>query len=516
MSFPVTRRRFLQAAGVGMSLPFLSQLMAACQMVAPGSTEPLTEIIWSRGDDLRTQDPQLIGGRMEGEINRCIYDQLFDVAPDGSQIPWLGTEYSSNADGTVWTVKMHEGATFHDGSLVTSEDVKFTFERLLANPEFQHSTPFIDLLATVDAPDATTVVFNCSKPAPLFNLLLGEHILSKKSFEEHGENFWEQAIGSGPFRHMEYVKGEYWLGEMYEDYWKPDLVKVKRLRYRPISEEATRVAALRSGEVDIIANVSGELAEELARDENIAIFRRPSLDHLYLLTQNNRPPFDKLEARMAVNYAIDRESLVKNIVKAGQVVGGHIPQGTVGYDESLAPIPYDPDEARRLLEQAGVAPGTRIEVKAHPFWFAKGQEVMEYVAGALQDIGFEVDLQFLEPGAYTEARQSGSYDLALQQGGKANNPCNQYKTFYINDTYGSGYGPQHPEFQQLIEQACVAVDPEEANTLYQQIQKQVYDESVEIQLYRQENIWAVRKRVSGFEPYAPDATRPWNGLSVSA
>jgi ABC-type transport system substrate-binding protein len=516
MSYPVTRRRFLQAAGVGMSLPFLSQLMAACQMVAPGSTEPLSEIIWSRGDDLRTQDPQLIAGRMEGEINRCIYDQLFDVAPDGSQINWLATEYSSNADGTVWTVKMHDGATFHDGSPVTSADVKFTFDRLLENVEFQHSTAFVDLLASVDTPDATTVVFNCSKPAPLFNLLLGEHILSKKSFDENGENFWEQAIGSGPFRHIEYVKGEYWLGEVYENYWKPDLVKVQRLRYRPISEEATRVAALRSGEVDIIANVSGELAEELAQDENIAIFRRPSLDHLYLLTQTNRPPFDKPEARWAVNYALDREALVQNIVKAGQVVGGHIPEGTVGYDASLAPVPYDPDEARRLLEVAGVAPGTRIEVKAHPFWFAKGQEVMEYVAGALQEIGFEVDLQFLEPGAYTEARQSGSYDLALQQGGKANNPCNQYKTFYINDTYGSGYGPQHPEFQQLIDQACIAVDAEEANTLYSQIQKQVYDESVEIQLYRQENIWAVRKRVSGFEPYSPDTTRPWNGMSVSA
>jgi ABC-type transport system substrate-binding protein len=516
MSYPVTRRRFLQAAGVGISLPFLSQLMAACQMVAPGSTTQLSEIIWSRGDDLRTQDPQLIGGRMEGEINRCIYDQLFDVAPDGSQINWLATEYSSNPEGTVWTVKMHEGATFHDGSPLTSEDVKFTFERLLANPEFQHSTAFVDLLASVDAPDAATVVFNCSKPAPLFNLILGEHILSKKSFEEHGENFWEQAIGSGPYRHLEYVKGEYWLGERNENYWKPDLAKVDQLRYRPISEEATRVAALRSGEVDIIANVSGELAAELAQDENIAIYRRPSLDHLYLLTQTNRPPFDKPEARMAVNYAIDREALVNNIVKAGQVVGGHIPEGTVGYDASLEPIPYDPDEARRLLDQAGVAPGTRIEVKAHPFWFAKGQEVMEYVAGALQDIGFEVDLQFLEPGAYTEARQSGSYDLALQQGGKQNNPCNQYKTFYINDTYGSGYGPGHPEFQQLIDQACVAVDPEEADTLYKQIQKQVYDESVEIQLYRQENIWAVRQRVSGFEAYSPDTTRPWNGMSVSA
>ncbi|RIK34789.1 MAG: hypothetical protein DCC57_24035 [Chloroflexi bacterium] len=141
---------------------------------------------------------------------------------------------------------------------------------------------------------------------------------------------------------------------------------------------------------------------------------------------------------------------------------------------------------------------------------------MEYVAGAMQDIGFEVDLQFLEPGAYTEARKSGSYDLALQQGGKANNPCNQYKTFYITDTYGSGFGPQHPDFQQAIEQACITVDTAQADELYKQIQKRIYDEAVEIQLYRQENIWAVRKRVSGFEPYSPDTTRPWNGMSVSA
>ena len=515
MSYRFPRRRFLQAAGVGLSLPFLSQLMAACQAVAPGSTQPLSEIVWSRGDDLRTQDPQLIAGRMEGEINRCIYDQLFDVAPDGSQINWLATEYSANADGTVWTVKMHDGAKFHDGSPVTAEDVKFTYERLLGNAEFQHSTPFTDLLASVEAPDATTVVFTCSKPAPLFNLLMGEHILSKKSFEEHGENFWEKGIGSGPFRHKEYVKGEYWLGEANPDYWKPELIKVNQLRYRPISEEATRIAALRAGEVDIIANVSGELAAELAQDENIAIFRTPSLDHLYLLTQNNRPPFDNPDARWAVNYAIDREALVKNIVKAGQAVGGHIPAGTVGYDESLAPVPYDPDEARRLLEKAG-AVGTKIEVKAHPFWFAKGKEVMEYVAGALQDVGFVVDLQFLEPGAYTDARKSGSYDLALQQGNKSNNPCNQYKTFYINDTYGSGFGPQHPDFQQLVEDACVAVDPEQSSQLFGQIQKRIYDEAVEIQLYRQENIWAVRKRVTGFRPFAPDATRPWEGLGVTA
>src|SRR5690606_14042248 len=112
MSYPVTRRRFLQTAAVGMGLPFLSQLMVACQAVAPGSSQPLTEIVWSRGDDLRTQDPQLISGRMEGEINRCIYDQLFDTAPDGSQINWLGTEYSSNEDGTVWTVKMNDTTKF--------------------------------------------------------------------------------------------------------------------------------------------------------------------------------------------------------------------------------------------------------------------------------------------------------------------------------------------------------------------------------------------------------------------
>lgn len=82
--------------------------------------------------------------------------------------------------------------------------------------------------------------------------------------------------------------------------------------------------------------------------------------------------------------------------------------------------------------------------------------------------------------AYTEARKSGSYNLALQQGGKANNPCNQYKTFYITDTYGSGFGPQNPDFQQVVQDACVAVDPTAASALYNQIQKRIYDESVEI------------------------------------
>ncbi|NJN84634.1 MAG: hypothetical protein HC802_21670, partial [Caldilineaceae bacterium] len=348
-----------------------------------------------------------------------------------------------------------------------------------------------------------------------YNLLMQEHILSKKSAEEFGENFWEQAIGSGPYRHLEYVKGEYWLGEINQDYWKPDVPQVERLRYRPISEEATRVAALRSGEVDIIANVSGELADELSQDENIAIYRRPSLDHLYLLTQTNRPPFDNPDARWAVNYALNREALVSNIVKAGELVGGHIPPGTVGYNATLEPVPYDPDEARRLLEKAGVAPGTKIEVKAHPFWFAKGKEVMEYVAGALQEIGFEVDLQFLEPGAYTDARRSGSYDLALQQGNKSNNPCNQYKIFYISDNYGSGYGAKNPEFQELINTACITVDPQQADGLYNRIQTQIYNDATEIQLYRQENIWAVRKRITGFEAYSPDATRPWNGVGVT-
>ncbi len=146
----------------------------------------------------------------------------------------------------------------------------------LSNPTFQHATSFKGLLASVDAPDDTTVVFNCSAPAPLFNLLLNEHILSKKAADEYGEKFWEKAIGSGPFRQVEYIKGEYWLGEAFTDYWKPDIVKVQRLRYRPISEEATRVAALRSGEVDIIANVSGELADQLAKTTklpSIAILR---------------------------------------------------------------------------------------------------------------------------------------------------------------------------------------------------------------------------------------------------
>ena len=155
------------------------------------------------------------------------------------------------------------------------------------------------------------------------------------------------------------------------------VVKLNKVTFRPITEEATRVAALRNGEVDLIDSVSGELADELDGQDQIVIARTPSTDTIHLTFNFTRPPFNVKEARWAVAHAIDAETIVNDILQAGQRIAAPIPEGTVGYDaELVAQFPNTTRIRRRSCwRRPGIAEGTKIEFKMNPAWFAKLDQV---------------------------------------------------------------------------------------------------------------------------------------------
>ena len=181
----------------------------------------------------------------------------------------------------------------------------------------------------------------------------------------------------------------------------------------------------------------------------------------------------------------------------------------VGYDEALAKavIPYDPEKAKSLLQSAGVAPGTKIEFRLNPAFFAKMTEVSQFVSDQLRAVGFNVDMQYLEPGAYTEARKAGKFDLCVQQGNKSPDPDANYTTLVVGQTFGLFYKESRPEIEGLIVAARGELDNQKRDTLYKQVQKMMYDDMAELILYRQEYIWGSRKRVSGFKARADYQTR---------
>jgi peptide/nickel transport system substrate-binding protein len=287
------------------------------------------------------------------------------------------------------------------------------------------------------------------------------------------------------------------------------MVKLDQVIFRPIREDATRFAALQSGEVDVIDGLSGDEADQLSKDPNIQVVRSPGTSLLAITFNLRKDPFKNKDARYAVSHAIDRENIVKNITKLGKNVGATIPPGTVGYDEKLfnSPIPYDMSRAKELFQKAGLQPGTKISFKMNPAWFPRLKETGEYIANQLRTLGFDPNLQFLEPGAYTEARKSGEFDLAIQEVGRAQNPGPNYQIIIGESAFGNFYKEINPQIVPMIQAATSEIDPAKRDAAYKAIQKAIYDDNVEFPIYFRELIWGVRKRVTGFQGRVGGDTR---------
>jgi peptide/nickel transport system substrate-binding protein len=506
---PISRRRLTRQAvklGLGaLAAPALAQVLAACGATAGGGKK----ITWSRGDDLRTQDPQQISGLMEGTLNRVIYDPLIDTDAAGKLVNVLATDWSMNPEATSFTFKLRPGVKFHDGSDLNAEAVVFTYERLLKNPTFQLASNFKDKLTKVTAVDAMTVKFDLNKPDPGLINSFTIPIMSPAAEKKHGAEFFKQVGGTGPFKFKSWTPNQQWIADANKEYWEKGLVKVEQYIFRPIPEEATRVAALQSGEVDVIDGLSGDQAEQLAKDGNITIVRSPGTSLLGITFNVRKDPFKLKEARLAVSYAIDRENIVKNITKLGKNVGATIPPGTPGYDEKLfnSPLPFDMGKAKEMFQTAKLQPGTKVSFKMNPAWFPRLKETGEYIAQQLRTLGFDVELQFLEPGAYTEARKSGQFDLAIQEIGRAQNPGPNYQIIIGDSAFGNFYKEINPAIVGMIQQATSELDAAKRDAAYKKIQQTIYDDNVEFPVYFRELIWGVRKRVEGFQGRVGGDTR---------
>lgn len=506
---PSTRRQFVSGSirlGLGaIAAPILVEALAGCGKLS-GGKKTLT---WSRGDDLRTQDPQQISGLMEGTINRVLYDPLMDTDAKGSPTQVLAAKTTMSPDGMSYTFNLRPGVKFHDGSDFNAEAVTFTYDRLLSHPEFQHDAPFKGVLTKVTAVDPMTVRFDLAKPNPGLITSFGDSILSPAAFKKYGADFFKKGIGTGPFKYHSWTPNDRWIGDANDNYWVKGMVKLDQIIFRSIREDATRFAALENGEVDVVDSLSGDEAVELSKKPNISIVRSPGTNEIAITFNVRNGAFKNKDARWAVAYAIDKENIVKNIVKAGHTAGASIPPGTVGYDDDLFKkvIPYDMNKAKEFFAKSGLKPGTKVSFKLNPAWFARMKETSTYITNQLRQVGFDVNMQYLEPGAFTEARKSGNFDMAIQEIGRAFNPDANLTILYVDAALGNFYKDVNPNIVPMIEQARSELDRNKRDADYKKIQQVLYDDLPELILYQEEFIWGVRKRVTNFQGRVTGDTR---------
>lgn len=315
-----------------------------------------------------TLDPAMHRDRKTETVIRNVFDGLVTRTTRDRVVPELATGWKE-ASPTSYEFTLRPGARFHNGDAVTVDDVVFTFERVLKEGAIGgQSSPRKGLLGPlqrVEKVNDTTVRFVLEQPFPVFlQALVHFQIVPKRYVQQVGDAaFAERPVGAGPFRFVQGTLNSQIVLQRYDRYYggAPSLPPVAPAPatgavFRMMPEPATRVAALKAGEVHIVEDLPIDLVADLARDQRVYV-KTTEGTRVYGIELNTaRPPFNNVKVRQAVNYAVNWDAILKNVYQgyARRIATVFLPSG-FGYNPNLKPYPHDAAKARQLLREAGYA-----------------------------------------------------------------------------------------------------------------------------------------------------------------
>jgi len=331
--------------------------------VAPTGPEQVASVRAGMVGDESTLNPYTyVTGFPGWNLLMLQYDTLLQFNVEGVPQPWLASGYEVSDDGLTYTVDLVPGVTWSDGTPLTAEDVKFTVDYFLANTQSRFTRDLTGV-ASAEATSDTQVTITLEKPNPAFPLraladvpIIPRHVW--ESVTNPAEATFESPtnVGTGPYQLVEYTPDQSYRFEANENYFR-GTPAVKELVLVQFADEAGIVAALRSGEVQVgLRNISPEQVEALQAVDGVEVAQGPEFTTQMLYFDVTKPPFDDVAVRQAISLAIDRQDMVDTVYLGKATVGN------VGWTHPSSPAfnsavetRTDPDEAKRLLDEAGYA-----------------------------------------------------------------------------------------------------------------------------------------------------------------
>lgn len=382
----VTRRTLLAVTAIS------TLALAPLAALAQGADRTLTI---ARPTDARTLDPAMDTSDVGRGTFKNIFDQLIDIKGDGSIEGGLATDWTVNEDATEWVFKLREGVKFQNGDVLDAEDVVFSFKRIMENDAAPMRT-YTRLINEVSAPDAMSVKFDLSEPfTPFLRQMSLVPIVPQSVYSDTSRNFAVEAVGSGPYRVVEWVKDDHMIFEANPDYWR-GAPAIKRVVQRPIPADNSRVAALLSGEVDIMPSLPPSALRQVSGNPDIDLQTLPSNRIVFLASNIRHPALQDVKLRQAIDLAIDREAIVSRLLRgSGKVEGQLVAPSVFGYDPAITAQVQDVAAAKALVAESGYDGSTILLQYPNNRWpFAS--ETAQAIAGYLSAAGIKVELQGME------------------------------------------------------------------------------------------------------------------------
>jgi peptide/nickel transport system substrate-binding protein len=484
---------------------------------APAAAQPAGTLVVGLVAEPVNLDPAQVTDLNSGRVGRRIVETLVTFPEESTQVvPGLAESWTVSKDGLRYTFKLRRGITFHDGTPFDAEAVKFSIERQF-NPEhpanklgkYPFANYFFGNLKAVEVVDPSTVEFVLKEPRASFVTVMtsaAASIVSPTAVRKFGQDYAVQPVGTGPFKFASWERGQRVVLEKNPNYWRFP-VKLDRVVYRPIVEDQARLTELLTGALDLIVGTPPDYVGQLESNPKITLVKQVGAHVWYLGINNQKKPFDDKRVRQALNFAVNKEAIVRDVLKGtGSLSAGPVLPKTWGADGGLKPYAYDPERARKLLAEAGVPNGfsTTLWVPESGSGMQSPVAMSTVIQSNLKAIGVTVTLQTMEWGAYLAKLRSKEQELFALSWMAGNEDPDMVMYPLLHSSQWTPNGPnralyKNDKFDELLHQARLTTDEKKRAELYRQAQRILVDDAPWIFVDHEIQTAAHVKRVQGFK-----------------
>lgn len=463
-------------------------------------------------EEPRTFDPLADPGAEGSWVRHQVHEGLMDLDENGEVVPALAQSYD-NPDPLTFVFHLRQGVKFHDGADLNADAVVFNFQRAMSKDlgAVQQSM-YNEYIAEVAAVDPSTVRVTLKKPWPDFFIILATKgytdIHSPAAVEQWGKDYGTKAlVGTGPFKFKDWVKGDVIRLERNDSYWREGIPYLDGIEYRLIPEESTRLLAFKTGQVDVMFNVPFKDAAGLQQDAKYTVGSHGAGAAQELWLNTAAPPFNNPLVRQAIDAAIDKEAIARDIFYGFAEPARSIFPKWHWAHWAEGKLPYNPDQAKQLLQQAGYSDSNPLKFTIITVPIAPYNDQAVVIQSQLSAIGVKADIQTMDKSALSQKTQKLDYEAAMYRL-VWDPPTLDYswrpygaESALNRMAYNKAGGAQNPEVEAKLKEAVTLTDRDRASQLFHEVDAGLAADVPKVKVAFVDNVVAMQSHVKGFHTW---------------
>ncbi|MYF98640.1 ABC transporter substrate-binding protein [Candidatus Poribacteria bacterium] len=394
----------------------LDLVLVATKLTALDQTLTANTFVFGRGGDSVTLDPSRMLDGESAKVCDMIYDTLVQYRGATTDIePALAETWHSSADGLTWTFILRNDVQFHDETPFNADAVVFSLSR----PNALARSFYEEFISQITAIDVYTVQIELRTPyAPFLSTMASSEnaIVSPAAVAYFGDNFGDNPVGTGPFKFVQWDRSDQIVLKANDTHWS-GRPAIDRLVFRSIPDNSERFMELQNGNLHAMEFPNPDVLDLIRTDASLELLMQPSLNVGYLAMNTEKPPFDNLKVRLAINHAINKAEIIERLYQGtGIPAKSPIPPTLWSYDDSIEDYEYNPELAKQLLAEAGFPNGFETTLWALPVprpYIPNGQAFAEELQSDLLNVGINANIVSYDWRTYLEKTEVGEHDMAM-------------------------------------------------------------------------------------------------------